>query len=289
MGRGYETARTDDDREPVYVSLVASISTDGLERAVELSYVLPDLRIGELLDARLDCLAHRKDRGHFNYKASSDTDPFAAAIEMSEYRLDTVDEWWDTFEGQRLWQKAMTESLGHLQQDIVGRLEGWESNHPEGDDETKPDLVGSFGNQGIVAEIKNKWNTMNDGGQKSVYDKLASALERPEYHGFKAIVILLITPQLSQKLWRPFQPAGRDVHPNIMRMGGRVFYALATDPQNRGIAGSISPADRKIMAKWDTWDSVDQMANQFFAAVEERSSLRIGSEIRDMVASSMKS
>ena len=201
-----------------------------------MSYVLPDLGIGELLDARLDALTHRKALGHFNYQASGDTDPFAAAIEMSEYRLDTFDEWWGTFEGQRLWQKAMTESLGHLQQDIVGRLEGWESNHPEGDRDTKPDLVGCLGDQGIVAEIKNKHNTMNDGGEKSVYDKLASALERPEYHGFKGVVILLITPQRSHKLWRPFQPAGRPVHPDIMRVGGRVFYALATDPKGRGIA-----------------------------------------------------
>jgi len=208
---------------------------------------------------------------------------------MSEYELETFDEWWDTLEGQRLWQKAMTESLGHCQQDIVGRLDGWKSNHPEGDDDTKPDLVGYFGRQGIVAEIKNKHNTMNDGGEKSVYDKLAGALERPEYHGFKGIVILLITPQRSHKLWRPFQPAGRAVHPDIIRMGGRVFYALATDPESRGIAGSITPADRKIMAQWDTWNSIDQMATQFFAALERRSGLRIGSEIREMVKTSMKS
>jgi hypothetical protein len=257
-----------------------------------MAYQLPDLRIGAALEAMLERLERRKANGDFEYQSAVDTDPFAALIEMSQYGLGTLSEWWEAFEGRRRWQKAMTNELGDLQQDIIGNIPGWCSNHPEHDTDVQPDVVGSFGSQGIIAEVKNKYNTMNDGAGKSVYDKLAASLDtKPEYDGFVAVVIQFIRPQNSRLRWRQYCPGDRPARDDIVVMGGRAFYALATDPHGRGINRGVQATDS--MTGWDSWSGIDQMAEQFFSAIEARIDSHGLASVRqaftDQVTSSLRS
>lgn len=191
-------------------------------------------------------------------------DPFAAALESALNGYKSEIEWKET-EHQRTRQKNLMNHIGDLQQSIIGKLPGWTS-YQSGTD--MPDVVGRRGKQLILCEVKNKHNTMNSNSSAETYDLLAEFLERPEFKGFIAGVVAVISPIKSDAYFKPFAPAGRKERNDIVYMPGRVFYAIASDPHERVPFQSIQPHEN--FSKLESWSAIDLMMEEFWIEIEKQ-------------------
>jgi len=219
-------------------------------------------------------------------------DPVAAAFEMHEYDQD-FEAWKEDSELPRRWQKSLTTHLGRLHQDLLGALEGWESFHPDPKKEEKrpsePDLVGRIGTQKVIVELKSSQNTFNGSSKSNAYDGLCARLDGTENdgkygEGYIGIVVLLRTNTGKKGLWAPFT-AGKDrpERRDLWRMGGRTFYALATDVERRPFLANgknNKPAD---LEGWASWKSIDDVFTRIFSTLEAQGGKPVPSEIKDLV------
>ena len=191
-------------------------------------------------------------------------DPFAAALESAINGYESEAEWKET-EHQRTRQKNLMNHIGDLQQSIIGKLPGWIS-HPSGTG--MPDVVGKRGKQLMLCEVKNKHNTMNSNSSAETYDVLREFLERPEFEGFTAGVVAVISPIKKDLYFKPFAPAGREEREDIVYLPGRVFYAIATDPLERVPFKTLQP--KEDMSSWESWIAIDLMMQEFWSEIEKQ-------------------
>ena len=196
-------------------------------------------------------------------------DPFAAALESAINGYESEEEWKEA-EHQRTRQKNLMNHIGDLQQSIIGKLPGWTS-YPSGSD--MPDVVGRRGEQLMLCEVKNKHNTMNSNSSAETYDVLSDFLERPEFKGFTAGVVAVISPIKNDAFFKPFAPAGRREREDIVYIPGRVFYAIATDPKKRVPFKSLQPNDD--ISNWASWIAIDLMLEEFWSEIENQTKYKI--------------
>lgn len=228
--------------------------------------IVPDLRLDRLV---IELLARLRRFDIANNFDSNIVDPFAAAFEASVFGHETEDSWRKS-EIHRQKQKALMNHLGQIQQSIIGCLPGWTS-YEAGSDE--PDVVGVRGGQRIIAEVKNKHNTMNANSAGETYDKLVGFLQREKYQGFVGVVVQVIGPARYEH-WRHFAPGvNRTLRDDIIVMNGRPFYALALDLEQRQPGISVKPTDK--IDQWPTWHAIDEVTEQFFQSISRNT----GSEV----------
>ena len=191
-------------------------------------------------------------------------DPFAAALEsaLNGYKSEAE---WKNSEFQRTRQKNLMNHIGDLQQSIIGKLPGWIS-HKSGTN--MPDVVGKRKKQLMICEVKNKHNTMNQNSSVGTYNVLAGFLQRPEFRGYTAAVVSIIAPIKNGVFFKSFSPSDRPNRLDIVSMPGRVFYAIATDPQGRVPFKSISPTED--LTKWPSWKAIDLMMEEFCNEIEKQ-------------------
>jgi hypothetical protein len=203
-------------------------------------------------------------------------DPFAAALESALNGYVSKDEWIET-EHQRTRQKNLMNHIGDLQQSIIGKLPGWTS-YPSGTG--MPDVVGRRGKQLLLCEVKNKHNTMNSNSSAETYDLLAEFLAKEEFSGFTAGVVAVISPIKHDAYFKPFAPAGRRIRDDIVYLPGRVFYAMATDPQERIPFKSMEPSDD--ISNWESWIAIDLMLREFWLEIEKQTKYHTPDWIKEL-------
>jgi len=208
-------------------------------------------------------------------------DPFAAALESALNGYKTEGEWLEA-EHQRTRQKALMNHLGDLQQSIIGKLPGW-STHSSGTD--MPDVVGNRGKQLLLCEIKNKHNTMNARSSEATYRTLVEFLSRKEFQGYSAAVVAVISPVRRGAYFKRFAPSGHVERDDIVFMPGRVFYAIATDPQHRVPFKSVQPSDP--MHSWESWVAIDLMVKEFWNEIEKQTNYSVPKWIKDLTAQAL--
>lgn len=210
-------------------------------------------------------------------------DPFAAALESAINGYQSEADWKDS-EHQRTRQKNLMNYIGDLQQSIIGKLPGWTS-HRSGTD--MPDVVGIRNKQLMLCEVKNKHNTMNNSSAKETYNVLAEFLERPEFKGYTAAVVQIISPVRRGRgaFFKPFSPPGRPERQDIVLLPGRVFYAIATDPMERIPYISVQPTDD--LTKWDSWKAIDLMMEEFWLEIEKQTSYKTPDWIKKLSVQSL--
>lgn len=157
-------------------------------------------------------------------KAESDPyrngiDPFSALMDAAFQNI-TPHEWIEQ-EKSRQAQKSLQNAIGAFHQSMLGAIPGWRDTGRGGSfDVENP-------SRGILAEIKNKYNTMNSTNLKGVYDTLASHLDG-EKVGYTAYLVQII-PKAPEPYNAVFAPhATTKPRDDIRRTDGRSFYALAT-------------------------------------------------------------
>jgi len=154
-------------------------------------------------------------------------DPFSALFEMSGFETDF--DTWQKSETTRQAQKTLQNHIGDFHQNILGCSPGW-NNMKVGN---VIDLVSP--EKEIIAEIKNKYNTISGGKLSDLYNSL-NGLVSPKssiYKGYTAYYVAII-PKKPQRYNHLFTPSDKDkgekCPPNdlIREIDGASFYSLVT-------------------------------------------------------------
>ncbi len=149
-------------------------------------------------------------------------DPFSALVDAARQKISL--EKWMGQEKARQTQKGFQNALGDFHQDVLGFMPGWEN-------------MGRGGNidirnveKKIIAEVKNKHNTMNARSAINVYDNLAGYIDFND-KSLKAYLVEII-PKKTKPYELPFIPSERGTQrqrrDNLVKVDGRSFYALAS-------------------------------------------------------------
>uniref|UniRef100_UPI0040485704 Eco47II family restriction endonuclease n=1 Tax=Roseivirga sp. TaxID=1964215 RepID=UPI0040485704 len=154
-------------------------------------------------------------------------DPFSAFFQMSGFNMNH--ETWYSSETSRQAQKTLQNHVGEFHQNILGSVTGW-TNMGTG---SVIDLVNT--EKKIIAELKNKYNTLSGGQLAPMYTSLEKlvAPKTSIYYGFVAYYVTII-PKRAMREDKVFIPSNREKgakessNPNIRQIDGASFYALVT-------------------------------------------------------------
>lgn len=158
-------------------------------------------------------------------------DPFAVLFEMASFSLN--EEKWVMGEKVRQAQKSLSNHTGLMHQKIIGSIAGWEdlkTGH-------EIDVV----NKGlkIIAEIKNKHNTIKGANKVDLYNEFNELImpKASKYKDYTAYYVEII-PKKSERFNIPFVPSNKrtgnkcPVNVNIRQIDGASFYDLVTGQKN---------------------------------------------------------
>jgi len=159
-------------------------------------------------------------------------DPFSVMFEMAGFNIEDVATW-EVSEKTRQSQKTLSNAFGTFHQNILGHINGWENlgiGH-------SADL--ECAGRKIIAEVKNKYNTVTGAKLCDVYDHLEK-LVMPivsKYKGYTAYYVETIPrpkKSKSQKYNVAFTPSDKQTKTTkpannlILKIDGQSFYALVT-------------------------------------------------------------
>lgn len=158
-------------------------------------------------------------------------DPFSAMFEIAGFQIDHNT--WHQSEMARKAQKTLQNHIGAFHQNVLGQVRGWE-NLEKGN---VVDLVND-GKQ-LIAEVKNKHNTISGGKLSDLYYTLDNLVtpKVSKYKGYTAYYVMII-PKKKQRFNEPFTPSDKEKgercpeNPRIRAIDGASFYALATGQPN---------------------------------------------------------
>ncbi|QNL47895.1 Eco47II family restriction endonuclease [Olivibacter sp. SDN3] len=158
-------------------------------------------------------------------------DPFSAMIQICGYDIDYEE--WVLSEETRQAQKTLQNHIGNFHQNILGSVQGW-NNQRTG---KIIDLVSE--EKKIIAEVKNKHNTVTGGKLSDLYydlDKLVSP-KTSIYKGYTAYYVTVI-PKVPIRSNIPFIPSDKSkgakcpINEKIRIIDGASFYELVTGDKN---------------------------------------------------------
>ena len=158
-------------------------------------------------------------------------DPFAAMFEISGFELDY--ETWMKSETTRQAQKTLQNYIGEFHQSILGYSNGWD-NLKTG---KVIDLMSE--DKKIIAEVKNKYNTISGGKLSDLYYSLDNLVSPKSsiYKGYIAYYVAII-PKKGLRYNRPFTPSNKAIGSKcptnnyIREIDGASFYSIVTGIDN---------------------------------------------------------
>ena len=109
----------------------------------------------------------------------------------------------------------MSNAIGRFHQSVLASVDGWE-NHDAGYD---LECV----QRKVVAEVKNKWNTMNSTNRQKVEEDLETAT-RQRGRAWQAYLVLVL-PKEPRRYERPLRP-------RVFEVDGASFYHKVTGDPN---------------------------------------------------------
>ena len=154
-------------------------------------------------------------------------DPFTALFQMQLLSIQSAD--WPMIENRRQIEKSLQNHIGNFHQKLLGTLTGWNDMMVG----SVVDLVSE--ERRIIAEVKNKHNTLKKSDQSGLYDKLSELVRKKgqRYYGFTAYYVEII-PKHPVRYNEVFTPSDNTTgskkpeDPLIRKIDGASFYALAT-------------------------------------------------------------
>lgn len=162
--------------------------------------------------------------------ARNGLDPFSALFDASLQGISLSE--WLISEQRRQAQKTLQNALGHFHQSVLSRTRG--CYIPNGN---FVDLVND--ERQIVAEIKNKYNTVKGSSLKDVYEELNQAIngKTSKYRGYTAYYVTVIASK-PERFSHPFAPSDNNsgtrkpLQERIIEIDGVSFYELVTGVPN---------------------------------------------------------
>ena len=176
-------------------------------------------------------------------------DPFSALFDASTQNI-TYSEWIDQ-EKRRQLQKTFQNTIGYFHENIIGQMDGWIHLTSGGYDVENQ-------SRRIIAEIKNKHNTMNSSSAEAVYTKMVEFLDGTK-RGHTGYVVTIIpkNPRRTNTTYHPSVRGHRLPEREDLRIvDGATFYEIATGDANaliklyRVLPTAIKKATRKNDAEY---------------------------------------
>jgi Eco47II restriction endonuclease len=154
-------------------------------------------------------------------------DPFSILFQMSGFEI-SADEW-QASEMTRQAEKTLQNHVGMFHQNILGGVKGWKNL------EVGQIIDLESIDQKVIAEVKNKYNTVSGGKLVNVYCDLESQVmpKHSKYKGFTAYYVEII-PKKPQRFNIEFTPSDKSVggrcpaNPLVRKIDGASFYDLIT-------------------------------------------------------------
>ncbi|MFC3120296.1 Eco47II family restriction endonuclease [Agaribacter flavus] len=158
-------------------------------------------------------------------------DPFSSLFDSAVSGVNH--ETWKNSEMVRQCQKTLTNHIGNLHQKILGSVVGWQDLGTGG----VVDLV--CHEKKIIAEVKNKYNTVTGGKLADQYNSLERLVtpKASQYKGYTSYFVNII-PKKPERFDTTFEPSDKDkgikCPPNelIRITDGASFYQLVTGRKN---------------------------------------------------------
>jgi len=194
-----------------------------------LTYI-SDKNLTEVVKSVLDVGIKRKKEAEKKFTKNV-IDPFGSLFEAAAFSVDH--ETWKNSETIRQCQKTLQNHVGELHQKILGHVIGWKDLGVG----NVVDLI--CDEQQIIAEVKNKYNTVTGGKLADQYYSFERLImpKASNYRGYKAYFVNIIPkrPRRSDEL---FVPSDKDKgakcpeNENIRKIDGASFYTLVTGEQD---------------------------------------------------------
>ena len=166
---------------------------------------LLDEHVQTLLESATKSLGNAKNR-----RIKNAVDPFSSLLIASSFNIKKSSELTRLQEAESA-LRGMSNALGIFHQNVLSSISGWE-NHDAG-----YDLECSEKN--IIAEIKNKWNTMNAANRLQIENDLKTAVRQKS--GSWSAYLVHIIPKEPERYTRK-------VSNRVYAIDGASFYELAT-------------------------------------------------------------
>lgn len=116
--------------------------------------------------------------------------------------------------------QCMSMAIGWFHQTILANSPGWQLHDALYDIEHPQ--------RRLLAEIKNKHNTMNASNQEKVIDDLNTALRQKRESDWRAYLVKIV-PKTPERYQKQLSRSGRKV---LYEVDGATFYEIATDDPN---------------------------------------------------------
>ena len=147
--------------------------------------------------------------------------------------------------------RNISSAVGSFHQTILGSIAGWE-NHDAGYDLENQDRK-------LLAEVKNKWNTMNATNKAAVVDDLDTAV-RQKGRGWEGYLVLVVprTPN------RYTVDISRSPARSVCEIDGASFYELATGQPN-ALAELYECVDERLTRTKGTDETIREACRRIFA------------------------
>ena len=190
-----------------------------------LTYIT-DANLTEAVKFVLDIGIRRKKEAEQKFTKNV-IDPFGSLFEAAAFSVDH--ETWKNSETIRQCQKTLQNHVGELHQKILGNVVDWKDLGVG----NVIDLVCE--KQQIIAEVKNKYNTVTGGKLADQYYSFERLImpKASNYRGYKAYFVNVI-PKRPKRLNDLFIPSDKDKgakcpeNENIRKIDGASFYTLVT-------------------------------------------------------------
>lgn len=154
-------------------------------------------------------------------------DAFSALFECGLRQISLKE--WIKSEKQRQLQKTLQNEIGYFHQKVLGHIKGCQ-------DLGVGNLIDfACPSKKIIAEIKNKHNTVKGSDQIVTYDALYECLQKPQFQGFTGYYVTVIPKRRGVY---PFTPSDNKTHQKrpenlqILAIDGINFYKLLTGDEN---------------------------------------------------------
>jgi hypothetical protein len=178
----------------------------------------------------LEVATHAKKNATRNFNKNV-IDPFSAMFEIAGFEFDHKT--WVASETARQAQKTLNTSIGTFHQTILGHCKNWD-NLKAGN---VIDLV--CAEKKIIAEVKNKHNTVTKGQLAGLYYSLDELVSRKTsiYKGYTAYYVTII-PKTSKRFDKEFTPSDKEKgvrceeNSRIREIDGASFYSIVTGEKN---------------------------------------------------------
>lgn len=158
-------------------------------------------------------------------------DPFSAIFEIAGFDMTFAN--WKKAEEARQAQKTLQNFIGEFHQTILGSCKDWSNMHTG----KIIDLLNT--NAQVIAEVKNKHNTISGGKLSDLYWSMESAVmdKTSIYKKYTAYHVAII-PKKKKPYNEPFTPSDKKKgskcpsNPLIRQIDGASFYELVTGDKN---------------------------------------------------------